>query len=61
MTRMHWRDPIYKKLTDFVLFDLGAERSEWWLVSLYESSVKQVQTWDTTFYRNIRADAIRVS
>ncbi len=58
---MHWRDPIYKKLTDFVLFDLAAERSEWWLVSLYASSVEQVQTWDTTFYRDIRADAIRVS
>lgn len=28
---------------------------------LYASSVEQVQKWDTTFYRNIRADAIRVS
>ena len=54
------RDPLREQLGDFVHIDLATGSSSWCLVSLYASSVEQVRTWDTTFYRNVRADAIEV-
>ena len=56
----HRRDPLYEQLGDFVHIDLAIRSTSWCLVSLYASSVEQVRTWDTTFYRNVRADAIEV-
>ena len=53
------RDPLREQLGDFVHIDLATRSSSWCLVSLYASSVEQVRTWDTTFYRNVRADAAR--
>lgn len=35
---MHWRDPIYKKLTDFVLFDLAAARNGGWYRCMHPRS-----------------------
>lgn len=40
--------------------DLALHASRWCLVSVFSASVLQVQTWDTTFYRNVRAEAIEV-
>ena len=54
------RDPLREQLGDFVHIDLATNSSSWCLVSLYASSVEQVRTWDTTFYRNVRADAVEV-
>ena len=54
------RDPLREQLGEFVHIDLATRSSSWCLVSLYASSVEQVRTWDTTFYRNVRADAIEV-
>ena len=54
------RDPLREQLGDFVHIDLATRSSSWCLVSLYASSVEQVRTWDTTFYRNVRADAVEV-
>ena len=32
----------------------------WVMVSIRAASIEQVDTWDTTFFRNVRADAVVV-
>ena len=54
------RDSLREQLGEFVHIDLATRSSSWCLVSLYASSVEQVRTWDTTFYRSVRAEAITV-
>ena len=58
--KLNGRDALCEKLNSSIYMDLAVRASRWCLVSVFSASVEQVRTWDTTFYRNVRADSIRV-
>ena len=50
---------LERQLHDFFL--IGRPDSPMWvMVSIRAASIEQVDTWDTTFFRNVRADAVVV-
>ena len=53
------RGRIDDQLLTFFLVEKWHEPM-WGLLSVRSASVEQVETWDTTFFRNVRADAIPV-
>lgn len=54
-------DPVCEKLNNSIYMDLAVRDWKWCLAEVFSASVDQVRTWDTTFYRNVRAEAIRVT
>ena len=58
--KQNGRDPLCEELDSSIYMDLTLQASRWCLVSVFSASVEQVRSWDTTFYRNVRADSIPV-
>ncbi|MCY3539275.1 MAG: nucleotidyltransferase domain-containing protein [bacterium] len=53
-------DSSLRELRRFVRMKLAMESADWVMVSLYACSLEQVLEWDTSFYRNVRADSIKI-
>ena len=56
-------DPLGRRsvglISTLYIKDPGDER--WWSTSLHTAYLEQFEEWDTMFYRNVRADAVRVA
>ncbi|MXZ07115.1 MAG: nucleotidyltransferase domain-containing protein [Acidimicrobiia bacterium] len=51
---------LQEQLDNSIFYEMTVQCFIWSLVSIRTASVNQVRNWDTTFYRNVRAEAIGV-
>ena len=58
--KQNGRDALCEKLNNSIYMDLAVRDWKWCLAEVFSASAEQVRTWDTTFYRNVRADSIGV-